>query len=268
MVDSQISEFEKIEEENKASSQFSIYCKKTHDSPLVHNKGAPKQSCIPIIQRKSKKFTAIYKMRKEPRISSKAISPNVIAEFNLIDSDTNINKTFKVPAFDNQPTLNVLTKKLEEETLLLADGVTVNLDVDATPSKSLSMIPLKHIGIESFAEDLSPTECSFLKGVYSCEETYFKHVLHIMDVSLQYAVIMEEVCKHANSNEIIAQIKELHRQAYMYPKMLEYKGSTFVYNRQQNLYIRFGCDAGEHKSYCNARRFLHIHLPRRRRRWK
>lgn len=228
MVDSQTSEFEKIEEENKASSQFGIYCKKTHDSPLVHNKGAPKQSCIPIIQRKSRKFTALYKMRKESRVSSKATSPHIINEFNLIDSDTNINKTFKVPAFDNQFTVNVPTKKLEEETLLLGDGVTVNLDADATPSKSLSMLPLKHLGIESFAEDLSPTECSFLKGVYSCEEAYFKHVLHIMDVSLQYAVIMEEVCKHANSNEIVAQIKELHRQAHKYPKSPEYKSNAFA----------------------------------------
>jgi len=220
MVDPTILELDKIEEENKASSQFAFYSKETNASPLIYNKGAPRNNSFSVLKCKSRKFTDIYEIKKIPENSLEKIDNPIIGEFNLADNNNSINKMLNVPTFEPQPIAD-----MKEDTILIED-LTMNM-----PSKSASMAPPRHADIKYFNEDLSTTERNFYKKVHSCEDEYFNHVLNIPDVSLQYAIIMEEVCKHSSSNEIITQIKTLQGEAYKYPKLAKYKGKVIINDR-------------------------------------
>jgi hypothetical protein len=137
MTDPRILELDKIEEENKASSQFALYSKGTHANPLVYNKGSPKKNNISTFRHKLRKFTTSYEIKKEARGSFDMGDTHIVSEFNLVDNDTNINKILNLLTFKDNKDIGV--SNVEEDTILIENEPTIEMEY--APRKSASMLP-------------------------------------------------------------------------------------------------------------------------------
>ena len=228
MDDINCSDPNKMDEEDKISISPISYSNqiKLHSNPLINNKGLPRKEPPQIIKCKSKQFTATYSKECKSPIHA-TTEKHDFGQFNLGTKGDSINKLLKVPAFNpdqeiEPPVKKEETKKKEDGLLAVQEDATIDLEKGMMPFKSASMAPEKHEGIESFAEDLSPKQCAFLKEVYSCNPNYFQHALNIQDISYQYVTIMNEVCKFTDTDMVLNQISNLIDLSKYYPKKPEH----------------------------------------------